>query len=199
MRIHAFLLLMVFSPALWAQPTLLIDNTFCDALNDPYPCCSDLNAGTCDGKVAALIVTKRHVMVEDCQSFWLDFTCADTSIDTDGDGIGDQWLVESTTCTQGEADVFAALPTTTCNAAKQADDECRAEFDNSTIMPTVQGCRKAYPEWIRFWTKSRRNTGRLLWRDEDATKPDDSDVVARVDDLPVTPPEKRALIASAAQ
>ncbi len=170
---------MIFVPTIAQSAAVLIDNTVCVAAGDPQPCCIGLNAGTCDGKVVVTLVMKRSNMIEDCQSFWQQFTCADASIDTDGDDVGDQWLVESTTCTQGEADAFAVLPTTTCNAAKQADDECRSEFDSSTIMPTVQGCRKAYTEWTRSFLKTRRNTGRNVWRTTDATKPDDSDVVAQ--------------------
>ena len=198
MRAFKVLILLAFVPTLAQPAAVLIDNTACLASNDPYPCCTGSGTGTCDGKVAVSQVLKRHSMIEDCQSFWQSFTCADASIDTDGDGIGDQWLVESTTCTQGEADAFAVLPTTTCNAAKQADDECRDEFDNSTIMPTVQGCRKAYTEWTRSFLKTRRNTGRSVWRTTDGTKPDDSDVVA--ERVPPKPPEDvERIVVSAAQ
>ena len=204
----AILAIFFFPAVLLAQQAVLIDNTACVALNDPHTCCDGLNSGTCDGKVLVQHIHTRHTMVEDCQSFWQQVTCADASIDTTGDGIGDQWLVETSPgandrpCTQAEADTVppTSLSMTTCNAAKQNDNECRGvDFDGSTIIPLVQDCRKAYGTWTRSFIKPRRNDGREIWRRIDAGSPPDDNDLASVRPLPVIPPEKRAVVTASAQ
>ena len=174
---RAFLLLFLLSAGAALGQVTLIDNTDCSALDDPHNCCTGAGAGTCDGKVKITKIMARHVMVEVCRGFWFR-TCADTGIDTDGDGSGDQWLVEAGTCTQGEADASAALPVVTCTATRLTDKECRNEFSGSAIMPQVSACRPAFKTWFEFeQIQPDRNTGRRTWRQLDSTPPDDSDIV----------------------
>lgn len=153
----------------------LVDNSECLAFEDPIKCCDGLNSGTCDGKVLVSRIMVRHAMIEDCQSFWQSLTCADTTIDTNGNGSGNQWLVDNGVCTQPQADTFKRLNDpdntfmVTCNASRQTNKECRgAKNDGSIIMPRVSDCRKLYMEWLDDHRKARRNKGRGIWKTIDA-------------------------------
>ena len=190
-RLLFIAILLLFTAPVSAQTVEPVDNTHCIALNDPYPCCQEFEAGSCDNKAKWVPVKLRHQYTEFCASYWYEDTCASTR-------LGD--LFDEGVCTQQEIDAGDPLPIVTCTETRATNGWCRGDlgctevgapwgcctgldtgtcpFGGSVNTPESAGCRKTWHhEMVRLW-KAQRGSGQRQWKaqDDPAFVADDSDV-----------------------
>lgn len=163
----ALALLALSGAASQAAEPVPIDNTTCVALNDPDPCCSDANAGSCPQKSRWPVVWFSWQITNLVEGIW-SRSCADAG---DGDDAG--WLVDNAACV-GEDDPFphcigagqgggvgactlaehdagtivrAADGTTqTCTSARVTSGQCDSDFEGDQV-PKLALAQKAFDFW----------------------------------------------------
>ncbi len=189
---------------LWAAQPLQISNDDCVATNDPYPCCSGLDTGSCGQKTAWPTVWFGYTITNACEVLWDELRC-----DNDGDGNDVGWLVENAACTgvatpyphctgagsgsgvgactEAEHDAGTLIKNAAgsmqpCTAARVTAGQCDARFESTLSatgtdedVPKLALCQKAFDRYFgQHLMKRYRDKGRKIHEQANLPAPGDN-------------------------